>query len=751
MKTSRNEQSREPLYSRSYPTRNTLGKLQRKRRRNIAVIGILIGILLVTTYLELHYLERPSIGIYALFNLNVTLLVLLVVLISRNLFKLFLERKQRHMGSRFRSKLVIAFIVMTMLPTVILAFIGSNLMADSIRNWFSPKIEEFLEDAMEIAQISHSNSESMVSHFAHFISETIMSENLMASSARESLQNYLIQKQNEYRFALIQIFDDQKNLIWQNSLQELPSGVYISGDSTYLKETYKGKEFANARLLGSGELLQLGVPIFSKEPGGKVAGALIVNLLIPEALTYRAMSVQSKFEKYKQQKQSIQPTQALYISMFLMIALIILFSAIWLGLHIARQISIPISHLAQATHEVARGNWDFKLDIMAYDEIGSLVQSFNRMTEQLRINREVINATTQQLRQTNQEIIERRNQLETILLNISAGVISVDPDGVLQSINNAAESILNLPHGEIVGKNTRSIFIEPHHSELYQLLEQALQQRSRVWQRELEIKTQNKLFVCSISIEPILDAEKQFNGVVVVLDDLTQFLRMQRIAAWREVARRLAHEIKNPLTPIQLNAQRLQKKFQSNSEDFKKIFEEATNSIIKEVNALRILLDEFSQFARMPEAEPKLENLHWIISEIENLYAGSNEGINIELHLDSKLPLMMLDSEQIKRVFINLIDNAIDAMNGTGKIEIETEYDPVFQIVKIVIADEGPGVPIEDSNKLFLPYFSTKGRGSGLGLAICNRIISDHDGTIRVSSNEPRGAKFIIELPIKIR
>jgi len=265
----------------------------------------------------------------------------------------------------------------------------------------------------------------------------------------------------------------------------------------------------------------------------------------------------------------------------------------------------------------------------------------------------------------------------------------------------------------------------------------------------IKIQSALRLSICSLSFAPIRDAENRLSGIVVVLDDLTQFFRMQRIAAWREVARRLAHEIKNPLTPIQLNTQRLQKKYHESAEDFPEVFKKATNSIINEVGALRNLLNEFSQFARMPEAQPVKADLHQIIHQVVSLNEDVVEGITISLDLDKKMPTMKLDQEQIKRVFINLIDNAIAAMEGKGSIHIKTTFDLIFQIVRIEVTDEGPGVPIENRDKLFYPYFSTKGRGSGLGLAICNRIISDHDGSIRVQDNKPKGARFIIELTYK--
>jgi len=267
-----------------------------------------------------------------------------------------------------------------------------------------------------------------------------------------------------------------------------------------------------------------------------------------------------------------------------------------------------------------------------------------------------------------------------------------------------------------------------------------------VFQNEIQLESGSRFSTYAINVTPLVSGTGDFNGVVIVLNDLTHLLRIQRIAAWREVARRLAHEIKNPLTPIQLNTQRMQRKFQESSDDFPSVFEACTTSIINEVQGLRQLLDEFSRFARMPEASLQPGNLNDIVAQATELYSGK-AGIIIQLSLNDIIPDVMLDASQMKRVLINLIDNAIEAMDGRGTIDIRTSYDAVIDKVRLEVGDNGRGVPDRDKNKLFLPYFSTKGGGSGLGLAICSRIVTDHEGSIRLTDNHPTGARFVIELP----
>ncbi len=737
------EKTTEVITSPSYPTAQTLEKLQKRRRRNIIIIGAVLLLLSGITYLESRFLEKPSIGIFALFNLNIVLLILLSLLILRNLFKLFMERKQRHAGSKFRSKMVITFVVISMLPTILLAVIGSGLIADAIKNWFNPQIEQYIDQAMDVARKLHSIYENRTVQFAKQVARTLQDQPLGKNNATV-LKSLLQVKLKEYQLTEIRLYDVNYQQILTVRAEDFPFANQLQSFTPKFKSILAGDIAVDTRRLHHGELLQIGVPVYS---AGTVHGLLFVGLYLPETVTHGIRSIQRNFEAYKQQKQAIKPTQALYISIFLLIALTILFGAIWLGIYIAKQISIPISHLDEATNKVSKGKLDFKLNVLAYDEIGGLIQSFNRMTDQLRMNRDLIQETNEKLKRRNEEIIARKNQLEAILQNIGAGVLSVDLTGRITSINSTAAGLLRISEEQAIAGNFREVFIHPAFSEFSEIIQRALEQKSGGVQREVKFDAEHKQVQCSVSIAPILDASQKFNGLVVVIDDLTQLLRMQKIAAWREVARRLAHEIKNPLTPIQLNTERLRKKFSDQSPDFPAVLERATTTIINEVQALRRMLDEFSRFARLPEAHRRAENLHDIIRNVVTIYQGSNEKIRFEQILDSQVPQMLLDKEQIKRVFINLIENAVDVMKNGGTIVIATRFDPVFNRVYIYVSDEGKGVRPEDKDKLFLPYFSTKGQGSGLGLAICNRIISDHDGTIRVMDNKPRGTKFVIELP----
>lgn len=742
------------LYSPSYPRRETLDRMQKRRRRNILIVIGFLLLLLLITILEVRYLHNPSLAIAALFSLNLTLILLLVLLIFRNVFKLFTESRGRHGNSKFRVKLILGFVILTMVPTCFLAIIGSNLIADSIKDWFNPKIEDIVSNSMEIARFALISIEETMTQFANIAAQTVwesLSANEVDSDQLAKAISHAIEiRYPDHTIVFFQVFDPVKGQeIVRSQMTSIVPELIIDWDSTVLQTVIKDRISSRTILGNQQDYLQIG-RIFEKSESNHSSIVVFINIGVPALLSQKLRAIQTDYNLFKQQKRAIRPSQGIYVSVFILIALTVLFAAIWLGLYLARHISIPISHLAMATHEVARGNLDFKLDVLAYDEIAELVESFNQMTDQLKTNRMLINQTTCELTRTNLEVERRRNQLETLLQNITAGVISLTSSGAISSLNTAGTRFLGLSSSDILGEQYSVIFAEPHLREFVMLVDRAFTEKSRGFQKEISIQIGRHVQVCSVSFASLIDSSGQFSGLVIVLDDLSQFLRIQRIAAWREVARNLAHEIKNPLTPIQLNAQRLQRKFEDDSPDFPSIFRTAIVSIIDEVNSIRKLLDEFSQFARMPEPNPRLANLHDIIHQSIALFAGSHDRITFHLTLDKDLPQMRIDSEQIKRAMINLIDNAIEAMSGSGRIEISTEFDRTYRMVRIMISDSGKGISPEDRDKLFLPYFSTKERGSGLGLAIVNRIVSDHDGTICVLDNEPIGTKILLELPIQI-
>jgi two-component system nitrogen regulation sensor histidine kinase NtrY len=413
----------------------------------------------------------------------------------------------------------------------------------------------------------------------------------------------------------------------------------------------------------------------------------------------------------------------------------------------ARGITVPIQQLAEGTRRIAEGDLDFRIGVRATDEIAILVNSFNTMTEELNESRVNIQQANENLKQTNIELDRRRNYIETILDSIGAGVISIDKKGLITTFNKAAERILHLRNEDVFGSNYRDAFDFSYHESIRKLIHKMNSKNQFYIEEQMELRVEDTNITLLINIQVLAGVSKVYRGIVIVFEDLTQLIKTQKVAAWKEVAQGIAHEIKNPLTPIQLNTQRLKKKYYENPKDFARVFDESINIISQEVEGMKDLLNEFLRFSRMPTPNPKPTSLHKIIDDILISYSEHDKNIQIKKSLDPNLAQLTIDPEQIRRVLINLFENATDAIEEGGAIQISTKILDEQNWVRIEFSDNGLGISSSNREKLFLPHFTTKKRGTGLGLAIVNRIIIDHNGTIKVQDNNPKGTTFIIDLP----
>jgi two-component system nitrogen regulation sensor histidine kinase NtrY len=418
-----------------------------------------------------------------------------------------------------------------------------------------------------------------------------------------------------------------------------------------------------------------------------------------------------------------------------------------MGVYLANSMTRPLQELVDATHAVAGGNLDVRIETYSVDEIGMLVQSFNLMTDDLRTKQNALNVSNNELLRSNQEIERRQQYMEIVLRNVAAGVISVDSEGTLKTINTSAERLLGLNAAKVLGKNFREVVSDKNLDFALESIRELVQSKHGTLSKQVFLDVRGSRLALNLNLTLLRTGAGEVLGMVIVLDDMTQMMRAQRMAAWREVARRIAHEIKNPLTPIQLSAQRLRKRYLARFSDDEKVFDECTEMIIKSVDELKNLVNEFSNFARMPAIQPEPNDLNVLLREALTLYQQAHRGVQFGVSLDSAMPQLMIDRDQIKRVFINILDNAVAAMAGQGTATVITSYDDVLKMATISIADSGPGITPEDKPRLFEPYFSTKKSGTGLGLAIVSSIVTDHGGYIRVRDNVPHGAVFVVELP----
>lgn len=738
-----------------HPPSNLPPSELKKRKREWVIIVLSLLLIIVCTAAEIHLTRLSSevpmgnnILIFGLINIITLLIILLIYLVFRNIAKMLMERRQNVIGARLRTKLVLAFVGLSLVPTMLLFFVSAGFINNSIQNWFNKQVETALDESMEVAQTYYKTSAANALYYGQQLSATIKEQKLINEENLPRLKALIRQKQKEYNLGVVEVFSSQREELIRASNPKLPLGEFTNPSSEDINVALGGKELSRVNPVGKADLIRGIVPVFSNWNPDDVVGVVVVNYYVPHSLVSKMKEISTSYQEFRQLKILKNPITTGYILTLFLITMVIVFLAVWFGVYLAKSLTIPIQELAEATRQVAEGNLDIHLGEQGNDEIGMLVASFNKMTEDLRNNQLALKQTNEEVTRSNQELEQRRRYMETVLKNVTAGVISVDKGGVLTTVNKSAERLLHITTTDVLGRNFREVLRSTHLDTVKGMLRDLVLGKHDTIRKQVTVPFRDGNLTLLVNLTVLKDENDEFMGTVVVFDDLTQLIKAQRMAAWREVARRIAHEIKNPLTPIQLSAQRLRKRYLSRFGEDERVFDECTAMIIKSVDELKSLVDEFSNFARMPAAQPTPNNLNDIIREALTLYQEAHRSITFSFNGDDLIPLLMLDRDQIKRVLINLLDNAVAAIDGEGTVKVESSFNQELKMVTCVVADTGHGIAPEDRPRLFEPYFSTKKSGTGLGLAIVNSIISDHHGFIRVKNNEPTGTRFIIELPV---
>ena len=732
-------------------------EIKRKRRERYIIIALFL-IIIPLSYLGIKAfdlgLDLPvssSILIFALINLNVILLLLLLYLTTRNLVKLLFERRKGIMGAKLRNKLVLAFILLSLLPTIILFFASVQFISASIEYWFSLPIERTLSKSLDVGRgyydrvaeetLAHGNS---MGHLITYHGYTLLNR-------KDKLEKFVGEKGMEYQFASIKVFSQEMTLRAISQNERIDLSAYKDPGADLLRKSFEeGTDAQEIQSLPHGDLVSGIVPIFSRTESKAVVGLIVLGKFIPGAFVNRLRAISKGLEEYRQLKMLKQPIKTSYMIILSIVTLLIIFSSVWFGFYLSKQITVPIQELAEATNRIASGDYDFFIDSEAKDEIGILVNSFNRMTLDLKKGKQQLEEAHGELVHSNIELDQRRRYMEIVLANVGAGVVSADAEGRILTINKSAERMLNISAKDIMGKNYKDAIGRDYVEVVDEFVRDRSLFRQGILERQVSLSVKNKTLTLLVVLTVLRDDRGKYLGMVAVFEDVTAMERAQRMAAWREVARRIAHEVKNPLTPIQLSAQRLKKRYGSKlTQEDGKVFEECTNMIINQVEGLKRLVNEFSTFARLPAPLLKPHSIAEIIEEAMSLYKEAQKDVKMVFHSSDEVPITKVDKEQLKRAMINLLDNAMDAIEDEGEIVIDLSFDREQDLVKIEVADNGKGIPPKHKVRLFEPYFSTKKQGTGLGLAIVNTIITDHNGSIRVQDQKPRGAKFIIELPVK--
>ncbi|MFQ5667531.1 MAG: ATP-binding protein [Candidatus Binatia bacterium] len=715
----------------------------RRRRREAVIIAATALVFVVFAVFETRLPQLSSsaslwgnIIFFLLINLNLILLILLIFLVTRNLVKLVFERRRGILGSRLRTRLVLAFVGLTLIPTTLLFLVAQGFLSAAFESWFNVRVESALKGSLDVAQSYYQFAANNALYFARQVEGQTQQRGLWATPRRPALQRFVERKVAEWNLVGLNVFTADGATVAHAHRETLPQPLPPEAGDT-LSQLLRGEETARTQPFGKGDIVRAGVPV--RAPDGQLIGAVTVDYIVPRNVSQRARDIARSYREYRQLVSMKQPIKNGYILTLALITLVVLFSATWFGFQQAKSITIPLQRLAEGTREVAQGNWRYRIEAGGDEETAVLVDSFNQMTADLQ--------------EINSELVERRKYVENILAKIAAGVVSLSQAGRVTMLNRAAEGMLGVRLADVRDKHWAEVFRTAQLRKVGEVIRDAFALPQRVVERQIKLTGGDHLVTVLVSATPLADEAGAPRGIMLFLEDVTHLMRVQRMEAWREVARRLAHEIKNPLTPIQLCAQRLRKRYGDElSVTDGAVFDECTRTIIGQVEELKRLVDEFSTFARLPAAELVPHDLNEVVEEALVLFRQGHADIVFAVHPADRLPLVELDREAIKRALINILDNAVSACHGVpdgARIEITTSHLEAGGVVRLEVADTGCGMSRDVKMRLFEPYFSTKKEGTGLGLAIVASIVADHQAYVRVRDNAPRGTRFVIDFPLR--
>jgi hypothetical protein len=720
----------------------------RLRRRRLLPLGIVIAVLVFIIFSQaafnLKFLRPESLAeTYVLIALSALIFLALVALIFvllRTVIKLYLERQSGVAGSRFRSKMVLVALVLSLGPVIAMFLFSYGLMNRSIDKWFSQPIEEV-----------QGRSKVVIASLTNYAGLNALAEARSIASNREALKSYrtgnfapLIAELREHEVTLqggfaLAFYKGQLEasfgspLPWSSLRKEVPLAEAQNGPREF---TLDGRGY----VLGTAPVEDLGY--------------IAIALPLPSNYSAALSQLEQSERRYQDLRGNRKLIRQTYMQVLLLITLLVLFGTMWSALALSKIVTRPVTALVEATQAISAGRLDYRVEVSAGDELGQLVHSFNSMAAELESNR-------RELQLANVHLEERRLQIETLLESIPSGVLSLDGTGQVTRVNAALIRMFQLKQisqpGAQSGLHLADLFPSADMPELVEEIRHLARKADRMGTTgtQMEIPCAGRTLEVGVTVASMTaprQPERRF-GYVIVFEDLSDLLKAQKQAAWREVARRVAHEIKNPLTPIALSAERIKRHMERAAHGqaaSRAVLESCADTIASAVETVRKLVDEFSLLARFPQSQPREADLNAIIQDALALFDGRLAGIKLSLALSDDLPCVMADPESIKRVVANLVDNAAESLKDSvvREIRISTNLLETRDAVEMEVADTGAGVSDETKEKLFLPYFSTKARGTGLGLAIVARILEEHGGAIRVEENKPIGSRFLVELPV---
>jgi two-component system nitrogen regulation sensor histidine kinase NtrY len=763
--------------------RDRLRRHRKDTRFIVGVLGALLAGLVVTFYLIQRGRDIPEsllnnqLLLFVLWYANIVLILTILFVLLRNLLKLLVERRHRILGAKFKIKLVATYIGLSLIPVLLLFTYATELLQGTVDRWINTPAAEVLDQSYTVVEGFYERLEDRTLLEARRALDAVADLDLQDPGERPELGRRLHELLALFSLDYLAVYDGTE---FVHAVVDPGSGITdlpepgrrnleaaAAGERLVRRLDPRG---AGGRLIlaaaarpapappppsaaeaeqGEPAPADAGEPPQTEAPRAPGATVVLAGTLLDRQLVAVADELVQGHQRHRQLVAQKEVIKASHLLLFLFATLLILLASSWVGLYLARRITVPIQALVEGTEHIGRGDLDHRVDVDADDELGALVGSFNRMTGELKRNRELIERSNRELKEANARLAEERALIAAVVDNVAAGVIALGDAGQVLTCNEAALSMLRQRRDEVVGRPAGEAWADPERSKLTELLAEvsAHGRAGAAVSRELQLVLGGEWKSFEAKVTPMAPAGGDAGGLVMVLEDLTELIRAQQLAAWNEAARRIAHEIKNPLTPIRLAAERIRQKYRRADPDLGEALEGGIEILLREVAAMQAMVDEFSRFARMPRPHPSRVDLGKLVEETVPLYRGLKPGVTVEMTVAAGTGELVADPEQIKRVLINLIENALDATEAPGSVSVRASARDGH--AELSVADSGRGIPPSAKDKLFLPYYSTKGRGTGLGLAIVHRIVSDHRGTIRVEDNEPQGTVFTVELPLR--
>lgn len=684
----------------------------------VAIVCIAIGVIGHFFYSKWSDSTTAPLVILAIFN-SFLLLTLLYVLF-RQIIKVFLEWRREKEGARIRTRLLTAFIFLGLIPSVLLLTGAIVMIESAVESWFRLPVHTINEAGQKLVDASLNilrfHSLKRAEGIAKQLKE--VPENIQSAF----LYNILIKSEID-----ASILVDSKGTILFSKPKDAITLDRFKIDKIFYGDGLKGYiVFGQQSYVFSSSLI-------NKER------AVLVGYLLPENLLKEARFISENQKLYLQAKAERKVFKICMISSFLALTLAVIFAAIWIGTRLTREINTPLQLLLEGTTEVSKGNLNHRIEYSAKDEIGQVVSSFNKMVSDLLENKKEIEEGNVELRAARDSAEKRRNYIEVLVESLNVGIISLNEDGQIVSLNKKAREFLGLSPKDPPQKAVTLPSWVTIRDAITTL------KKTREEKQETILTFRNEVKVVVVELVPLTREGVSYPGSILIIEDITDLSRTQRIAAWQEVAQRLAHEIKNPLTPIRLSAQRIRKKFRENSPDLNEAIYEGITTIEREVESMMSMVNEFSRFSRLPEIHLKSGNISEVIFTTASFYQNAYPKVLFSFEIPQNIPNILFDYEQMERIFKNLFENSIEAMKMVGEIKIKITLQDKYLLISI--RDTGPGIPEEVRTRMFLPYFSTKRKGTGLGLAIVARMLEEHGGKIEVDKEYDQGASVIIYLP----